>query len=1454
MKKATQHINLSLKPLLILLGVLWIGMSVSMAGELPKTGIQFIENKGQWEQNIRFKADIPIGNLFIENNALTYLFVDKEATHRLQHGEKISKVSFQAVKVSFLGSNQNPEIIKDQKSETYYNYFIGNTTKWASNVNAFKKITLKNIYPYTNMEIISEGESIKINFVLLPGANPSAIQIKYEGANKLFIKNKQLHITSNLGELREDEPVSFQRVNEVQEQIATKFILKNNVVSFALNKYNPDLPIVIDPAVIFGTYMGSAADNFGFAASYDKSGNAYGTGTVYAANFPSTTGAFDVTFNGGNGDNGEYARDGFIAKFSSNGESLLFATFFGGTHNEQPHSVSISNKANGNNNIFIFGTTFSPDFPVTNNSFDNSYNGGADLFVLKLNEFGNTLLGSTFIGGSQDDGINGDANQSYLGQTHPLPYNYADWFRGEIILDNTDNVYISTCTKSLQNQGLPLINASQSIFGGGIQDAYIVKLNNALSTVLFSTYLGGPGDESAHSICINLLNEPIIAGGTTSNNLMFGTSSFPYKGGVDGFVGKYSSSGVKQRIIYTGTSAYDQTFFVQIDDNNNIYTMGQTAGNMSRDIGTYGTNNAKQFLEKYNSSLTTKLTATTFGKTGGTQPSLSPAAFLVDVCGRVYISGWGGGTNQSYHNGLDNLFGMPITNDAFQKTTDGSDFYVMVLSPNFENLSYASFYGGGQSQEHVDGGTSHFDRSGIVYQAACAGCGGLNDFPTTPTAYSKTNPGKRAFNTNVGGCNLGMFKFDMRTYLLAPVLRDTLITIYAGKPLSYTFTATDAGGDKLTMTYSGSIFNLANNPATITTIQDIPGAISAELRWNSNCSDFGKDTLVVEIKITDSACPTSNEITAKIKIILLSDPIPPPYPECIKVINDTTLELKWTNGNPSSDFLNYQLLRKKDKEQFNLYDSISNQLNTLYFDTKASGLLDTNYCFQLFSLNSCRIAGDSSRIICSLPNKDTIGGVFFNGLADEFYQLHAFDTFSGSFFIQSLLPQDSVFIKMSGFFADNKIGTISSINSIGSGFAGFKWIPGCEFIGSDTMTLNIQVRDNSCPFFRQGLKRVKFIVLPAKQALNPIINCPRKESKDSILLEWGTFNPMPLTQELWLIRWVNNVPTPIQTFTNFNVNNYIDVFPYDEKNKVCYSFTSKDFCKIWGDTSKPVCIQGIENPAQNILIYTASVVADKEIELLWQKAEADSFWRYQIWRKEGRLSSKFELLADIKNVEDTIFTDKNVDVDKDSYCYKIIHVDVCGNKSAVNKEACTILLTGNAEPFMNTMNWMPYDYWEQGINRYEVLKTEPFLYTDQLFTSKTEKPLMAADKQLNYDNGLYQYTVLAYENIFGNKQTSRSNTIDLIQLPLLHAPNAYTENGDGLNDSFATVPVFVKEYHIQIFNRWGERIFESRDKKAGFNGQYQGKDIKSDVYFYIINYSGWDGKAKTKKGNFTLLR
>ncbi|MCF8255675.1 MAG: hypothetical protein K9J84_13950, partial [Bacteroidia bacterium] len=925
--------------------------------EIPKSGIQFTENKGQWEAPFLFKADIPIGNLFIEKDQLTYLFVDKEATHEMQHGKKTDAIHFHSVKVKFLDANPNSTIIKDYKSEAYYNFFVGEQKFWKSEVYAYKKLTIKNLYPQIDLEILAQPDGIKLNFILGVGADPNKIKVQYDGADKLFLKNNQLHVQTSLGELLEESPFSFQMKDSVQEMIDTKYQLTNNILTYKLDRFNPKEPLVIDPAVVFGTYAGSAADNFGFAASFDNLGNAYGAGTVYAANFPYTAGAFDVSFNGGSSDNNEYARDAFIMKFNPNGSSLIFGTFIGGSDNEQPHSVTFYN-----NEIIVFGTTNSGNFPVTNNAFDKTYNGGSDLFVLKLNGAGSILNGSTFIGGTQDDGINGEAHFGFPAQTHSLPYNYADWYRGEVITDLVGNIYVSTCTRSNQSQAIPLINSAQTSYGGGFQDGYFVKLNNSLSNIIFSTFIGGSGNESAYSVCINNLNEPIIGGGTTSANLPFGSSNFPYSGDVDGFIAKYSSSGSLVRVIYTGTGFYDQIFFVQTDEQNNIYAMGQTKGNMPRTLGTYGVNNAKQFLQKYNSSLTSLLLSTTFGKPGGTEPSISPSAFLVDVCGRVYVSGWGGGTNTSYHNGMDNVFGLPTTSDAFQKSTDGSDFYLMALSPNFGTLLYATFYGGIQSQEHVDGGTSHFDKSGIVYQAVCAGCGGLDDFPTTSNAYSRINPGKRAYNTSIGGCNLGLFKFDMRTYILAPTFKDTVITIIAGSNLNYQFTANDAGGDNLTINFNSEVLNRTVNPAKITINGNSPGIINATLNWSTQCSDFGSDTIVIDVNVLDDACPLPNEVNGTIKIVLISEPIGPPYPDCIGVLDDNTLKLKWINGTPNSDFLNYQLYRKINDEPMVLFDSINNQLSTTYQDSKTPNILTTNYCYQILSLNSCRRAGDSSRV------------------------------------------------------------------------------------------------------------------------------------------------------------------------------------------------------------------------------------------------------------------------------------------------------------------------------------------------------------------------------------------------------------------------------------------------------------------------------------------------------------
>ncbi|MBC7383598.1 MAG: gliding motility-associated C-terminal domain-containing protein [Bacteroidia bacterium] len=1416
------------------------------AGNFPSSAIQFIENKGQWEPNVLFKAELPIGNLFVEKNQLTYLFVDKEATHKLEHGTPLKSIHFHSVKVKFLGSNFNTYLTKDYKSKEYFNYFKGPEKNWASNVFAYKKIVFHNVYPNTDLELLAQPDGLKINFILAPGADPSLIKLQYEGAEKLEIINSQLRIKTSLGEWIEETPVSYQNQDTIQKVINTGYKLTNNIVSFELDSYQKDKVLLIDPSIIFGTYIGSAADNFGFAASFDAAGNAYGAGTVYESNFPVTTGAFDVNYSGGSSDNGEYARDAFLSKFNPNGSQLLFATFIGGAENEQPHSVTVS----ASNEIIIFGTTRSTDFATTSGAYDRSHNGSADIFICKLNSLGNTLIASTLFGGALTDGINGEAEYGFSSQPSPLPYNYADWFRGEVALDLSGNIIISTCTQSTQTNGLPVVNASQGTFGGGNQDGLLLKFSNNLSTLLFSTFIGGNGDDAIYSVSVNNLNEIIVGGGSTSSNLLFGSTTFTYNGGADGIIGKFSGQGVKQKLIYTGTTLYDQVFFVQTDNLNNIYTMGQTTGSMGKSTGVYGQINGKQFLQKYDQNLNNLLLKTVFGK-AGPQPEISPSAFLVDLCGRIYISGWGGGTNVGYHQGMGYVNGLPTTPDAFQKTSyDGSDFYLMVLSPNFGSLTYATFYGGDQSQEHVDGGTSHFDKSGIVYQAVCAGCGGLSDFPTTPNAHSRSNPGKRAFNHNLGGCNLGIFKFDMRTYLNAPVFRDTVITMVAGTRLLLDFSATDINNDIMTFAANSLLFDKIPNAAFVSDTLSVPGKFSGKINWQSLCADVTGDTMFIELEFNDNACPTPNITIGLIKLLILSAPVPPPYPDCIQILGDNSVQLKWT-ATPVNDFGKFFILRSKNGNAINIYDSISNQNSGFYNDPNAIDNLNANFCYQIVALNSCRVAGDTSRRICSMQITDTSAA--FTGMEDTLIVLRPFDSLNFSFLIESITPKDSVYLSIQGDFL--KKGRYTLNNNSGFATARLYWRPGCTDIYKDTLHVNIIARNNQCPVWKLKTKAVRIVVIPLEKAPAPILACPRKFSADSFEIDWYKFKPLPFTSFIYLTRVINGLNQKILLKTDkLNQNSFIDVFNFDPDKKTCYYITSSDVCGFYGDTSALSCAQSNTSPAPGVELYTVTVQNDKELKLLWQKANPDSFWRYQVYKKTGRLTKNYLLYKTVEKVSDTVLIDEEVNVDKESYCYQLVHTDLCGNKSINNPPSCSILLNGKSFPFSHSLSWTSYDYWNAGVNHYELFKNEPGIYTDKFFTRTENKVLNSSDNNLNYDNGLYEYTIVAVENTNGNSQNSRSNTIDLIQPPLLYTPNAYTDNGDGINDMYKMVPVFVKDFYLQIFNRWGERIFETHDKKQGFNSTYKSREIQEEVYFFIVTYTGWDESVHTKKGNFTLLR
>ncbi|MFM7725507.1 MAG: hypothetical protein ACKO7B_02300, partial [Flavobacteriales bacterium] len=171
----------------------------------------------------------------------------------------------------------------------------------------------------------------------------------------------------------------------------------------------------------------------------------------------------------------------------------------------------------------------------------------------------------------------------------------------------------------------------------------------------------------------------------------------------------------------------------------------------------YNNPNSGNFITKFSSNLNQIIWSTVIG-TGNGRPNLSPTAFLVDYCNRVYISGWGvsaaAGNPLNPGNHLEAIFNMPITNDAYDNLSTTGDFYMAVFDENMSAMEYATFFGGSTSQEHVDGGTSRFDRKGVIYQSVCAGCGGNDDFPVFPSnAWSSTNG---------SSCNNGVFKFDFQ--------------------------------------------------------------------------------------------------------------------------------------------------------------------------------------------------------------------------------------------------------------------------------------------------------------------------------------------------------------------------------------------------------------------------------------------------------------------------------------------------------------------------------------------------------------------------------------------------------------------------------------------------------------------------------------------------------------------
>jgi PKD repeat protein len=836
--------------------------------------IHYIENKNQWPAGFHYAADFPQMRVMLKDASIYFLqhvFVPQETKSKKRHRtgsfseahvHSPGDVSVATFELTFLDA-LTPVISAASRQKTIYNYFSGNDpSKWTSAAAAYEAIKYSGMYLGIDLNVYSQGDAMKYDWIVSPCADVSQIRFTYKGVEHIELVDENLVVESKLGKVVEARPYAYQVVNGQRRTVAAAFEIDDEVVTFVFPQgYDPNYELVIDPFLIFSSYSGSTLDNWGNTATPDSHGNLYSGGmvdnteAVFGKSFPTTPGAFQTSHRAGD------KWDIGIIKYDSTGANVLYTTYLGGTGTETPQSLVV----NADDELLILGATSSSDFPGTSGGFkggqtvdpigDVLYTGGTDLFIAKLSEDGSHLIASTYIGGSANDGINFVSGRvlsaDFSHVESPLGRNYGDQLRGDILTDAAGNVYIATNTRSAD---FPVINPDPDAgYHGGTHDAVVAKFKADLS-LEWSRLIGGSNTDAAFSIKLASSGNILVGGGTTSTNIagMNGLITTA-PGGTDGWIMALSPGG--DQVVngtYIGTTSYDQVYFIDIATNDDVLAYGQTQGHYPITANVYSNPNSGQFLHRLNPGLNTTVFSTTFGK-GGATPDISPTAFLVNACDNIYMAGWGGDINtEQYWGGRThfiggNTFGLPFTADAWQSTTLGNDFYMMVLTGNGKELVYATFLGGPAALTHVDGGTSRFDKRGVVYHAVCAGCGGQpNDFP------SYNVPLSRSMNRS-SNCNNAAFKFDLSSLRAGIQTNNTKYTLPGYNlvclPDSIVFQNVGVGGEIFEWDFGDGKQLTVVNKNDITHFYPNPGQYTIKLKSidHSTCIGIDSTTAVVNV-------------------------------------------------------------------------------------------------------------------------------------------------------------------------------------------------------------------------------------------------------------------------------------------------------------------------------------------------------------------------------------------------------------------------------------------------------------------------------------------------------------------------------------------------------------------------------------------------------------------------------
>jgi hypothetical protein len=623
-----------------------------------------------------------------------------------------------------LGAAQNPVVIGEEPLRGKINYFIGrDPAKWQTNVSTYARVRYKNVYPGIDLVYYGSNQQLEYDFAVSPGANPSQIRFELTGANLIELDaSGNLVLQTNSGPIHFKSPVVYQESNGSRVPVTGAYVVNDQThISFQVGRYDSSKPLVIDPVLVYSTYLGGSGDEQPAGIAVDTAGNVYVAGYTDSTDFPL---AALGTLPAGQ-------THVFVAKLDPTGSTLIYADYIGGNSQDYGYALVLDSA----DDVYVTGSTASSDFPLVN-PYQGTYPGSFNGFLTEVSADGSSILYSTYLGGNGSD--------------QPA----------SIAIDGLGEAVVAGNTTSTN---FPVVNAYQATASPNQGDVsgnygFVTKFSSDGSYLVYSTYLAGNSNVSyncgstpcwpspysgVYGLSVDSSGSAYAAGITNTYNFPTTTAAYlttdsTQQNGMVGFVTKFSISGALDysTYLYESSGILTNITAIAVDGSGSAYVTGTAYSDGTFPITSTGVCDPSvsglacsyAFVTKFDPAGSTLLYSTFLGPNNYS----SPAAIALDANNDAYVVASTSSSSFGIINGIESY-------------PSGNDMLLVELDPAAETELFATYLGG--SGDDYPSGIA-VDASGNIY---VAGSTDSTDFPVTQGSFQNVlGGGADAFLLKIG--------------------------------------------------------------------------------------------------------------------------------------------------------------------------------------------------------------------------------------------------------------------------------------------------------------------------------------------------------------------------------------------------------------------------------------------------------------------------------------------------------------------------------------------------------------------------------------------------------------------------------------------------------------------------------------------------------------------------------